>query len=70
MGSVRLLTVDEVADALKQHKQTVYRLVYGGEMPWVNVAKKGARAAIRIREEDLQAYVAARYTPATKRRAA
>jgi excisionase family DNA binding protein len=67
---VHLLTVDEVAERLRKHKQSVYRLVYDGDLPWVNVAKQGARAAIRVREEDLQDYVAARYVPATKRRAA
>lgn len=70
LKSLQLLTVEEVAKALNVHKNTVYRLVYDGDLPWANVAKKGARASIRVKEQDLEDYIDARYNPATKRRAA
>jgi excisionase family DNA binding protein len=47
----RYLTVAEVADLFRVGAQTVYRLIWAGELPYINVASAGARRArIRIRE--------------------
>ncbi|MEX1176846.1 MAG: helix-turn-helix domain-containing protein [Nitriliruptor sp.] len=49
-----VLTVAEVADTLRVSSMTVYRLVKAGELPALRVGKN-----IRIRTEDLDAYLAA-----------
>ena len=47
----RYLTVAEVAALIRVGTQTVYRLCWAGELPYINVASAGARRArIRIRE--------------------
>jgi excisionase family DNA binding protein len=66
----QLLTVDEVAAQLKKHRNTVYQLIRDGEMPCVDVSRKGGRATLRVREEDLREWLAARHRPATGQRAA
>jgi excisionase family DNA binding protein len=55
----RFLTPQEVADLLRVSNMTVYRLIKAGELPAVRVGK-----AFRLREDDLDAYIAARYTQA------
>jgi excisionase family DNA binding protein len=55
----RFLTPQEVADLLRVSSMTVYRLIKSGEMPAVRVGK-----AFRIPEDELDAYLAARYTQA------
>ena len=61
-GRVRvdLLTVAEVAERLKKHPKTIYRMVWNGTLAWVNVAESGSRAQVRFRETDLCGYVDAR----------
>ncbi len=49
-----VLTVAEVAEALRVSTMTVYRLVNTGELPAMRVGKN-----IRIRATDLDAFVAA-----------
>jgi excisionase family DNA binding protein len=48
----RLLTVSEVADAMRVSNMTVYRLIKGGELPAVRVGKN-----YRIRHRDLEAFL-------------
>ena len=48
-----VMTVAEVADALRVSSMTVYRLVNGGELPALRVGKN-----IRIRTSDLDAFLA------------
>ena len=48
-----VLTVAEVADALRVSSMTVYRLVKAGELPALRVGKN-----IRIRANDLDGYLA------------
>jgi excisionase family DNA binding protein len=55
----RLLTVAEVAELLRVSNMTVYRLLKAGELPSVRIGK-----SFRVREEDLDAYLAERYTEA------
>jgi excisionase family DNA binding protein len=55
----RFLTPKEVADLLRVSPMTVYRLIKSGELPAVRVGK-----AFRVREDDMDAYIAARYTRA------
>lgn len=56
-----LLTVLEAADELRINKQTVYRLVWTGELGWTDVSSKGAkRRRIRISQKALSAYLSRR----------
>ena len=55
----RLLTVAEVAGLLRVSNMTVYRLLKAGELPSVRIGK-----SFRVREDDLDAYLADRYTEA------
>ncbi len=55
----RLLTVAEVAAHLRVSTMTVYRLLKAGELPSVRIGK-----SFRVREDDLDAYLAERYTEA------
>jgi excisionase family DNA binding protein len=49
-----LLTVREVADAMRVSTMTVYRLIRAGSLPAIRVGKH-----FRIREHDLDAYLEA-----------
>ena len=53
----RLLTVREVADAIRVSTMTVYRLIRAGDLPAIRVGKH-----FRIRESDLSAYLDAQTT--------
>jgi excisionase family DNA binding protein len=53
------VTVAEVARQLRVSNMTVYRLISAGEIPAVRVGK-----SYRLREEDVNAYLAASYTQA------
>jgi len=55
----RFLTVGEVAAILRVSNMTVYRLINAGELPAVRVGR-----SFRLREEDLDRYVAERLTQA------
>ena len=55
----RFLTVAEVAAILRVSTMTVYRLIKAGELPSVRVGK-----SYRLREDDVDAYVAHHYTQA------
>lgn len=55
----RFLTVNEVADLLRLSDMTVYRLIKKGELPAVRIGR-----SYRLREDDVDAYLAARYTEA------
>jgi excisionase family DNA binding protein len=48
----RLLTVSEVADAMRVSNMTVYRLIKGGELPAVRVGKN-----YRIRQRELETFL-------------
>ena len=47
-----LLTVAEVANAMRVSNMTVYRLIKGGELPAVRVGKN-----YRLRETDLERFL-------------
>ena len=55
----RFVTVAEVADQLRVSNMTVYRLVQSGQLPATRVGR-----SYRIREEDVDRYLAAQYTRA------
>jgi excisionase family DNA binding protein len=55
----RFVTVAEVASLLRVSNMTVYRLVQSGQLPAVRVGR-----SYRIRDEDVDRYLAARYTEA------
>jgi excisionase family DNA binding protein len=55
----RFLTVQEVADLMRVSTMTVYRLIKAGDLGAVRVGK-----SYRIREDDVDRYLASRYTEA------
>ena len=55
----RFVTVAEVADQLRVSNMTVYRLVQSGQLAAVRVGR-----SYRIREDDVDKYLAAQYTQA------
>lgn len=55
----RFLTVAEVAGLMRVSTMTVYRLIRAGELASVRVGR-----SYRIREDDVDAYLARRYTEA------
>ena len=55
----RLMTVGEVASVLRVSTMTVYRLINGGELPAVRIGR-----SFRLRPEDLDRYLAERFTKA------
>ena len=55
----RFLTVGEVAAILRVSNMTVYRLINGGDLPAVRIGR-----SFRLRQEDLDSYLAARVTKA------
>lgn len=56
----QLLTVPEAAKALGVHPMTVRRLVWDGELTWVNVGRGKSKPRIRIRQSVLERYMASR----------
>ena len=59
ISSVQFLTVAEVAKMMRVSKMTVYRLVQAGALPAVRVGR-----SYRIREDDVDRYLANQYTQA------
>jgi excisionase family DNA binding protein len=55
----RFLTAAEVASLMRVSTMTVYRLIRAGELPAVRVGK-----SYRLREGDVDCYLANRYTQA------
>lgn len=55
----RFVTPNEVADMLRVSSMTVYRLIKSGEMRAIKVGR-----SYRLRQEDVDAYVAGQYTQA------
>ncbi len=55
----RFLTVAEVAGLMRVSTMTVYRLIKAGDLAAVRVGK-----SFRIKEEDVDAFLAKRYTEA------
>lgn len=55
----QFLTVAEVARLLRVSNMTVYRLISAGELPAVRVGR-----SYRLREEDVDRYLSARFTEA------
>ena len=56
---VRFVTVNEVAEALRVSRMTVYRLIKQGELPALRVGR-----GYRIREEDVHRYLNDRFNEA------
>lgn len=59
VARARFLTVAEVAQLMRVSTMTVYRLIKAGELASVRVGK-----SYRIAEEDVDSYLAKRYTEA------
>jgi len=53
------VTVGEVARQLRVSNMTVYRLINAGELPALRIGR-----SYRLRAEDVDAYLAGRYTVA------
>ena len=58
-AKARFLTVQEVADMLRVSSMTVYRLIKAGDLPAVRVGR-----SFRVRDTDVDGYLAARFTQA------
>ena len=58
-GRARFVTVAEVASMLRVSNMTVYRLIQAGTIPAVRVGR-----SYRIREDDVDRYLAGQYTEA------
>ena len=58
-AKARFLTVQEVAELLRVSSMTVYRLIKAGDLPAVRVGR-----SFRVRDVDVDRYLAARYTEA------
>ncbi|HWD53158.1 MAG TPA: helix-turn-helix domain-containing protein [Acidimicrobiales bacterium] len=58
-ATARFLTVTEVASTLRVSNMTVYRLINTGSLAAVRIGK-----SFRIREDDLNRYLAQQYTKA------
>ncbi|MEV4197066.1 helix-turn-helix domain-containing protein [Micromonospora globbae] len=59
----RLLTVKQVAALWVVDKQTVYRAIWAGDLPYVDLAPPGAKKArLRIRESAAEQYIESRET--------
>ena len=58
-GRGQFVTVAEVAGLLRVSSMTVYRLVQAGQLPAVRVGR-----SYRIREDDVDRYLARQYTQA------
>ena len=54
-----LLTVAEVAAMVRVSEMTIYRLIKAGELRALQIGK-----SYRLREDDVDAFLAARYTEA------
>ena len=55
----RFMTVGEVAAVLRVSTMTVYRLINAGQLPAVRIGR-----SFRVREEELDHYLAERHTRA------
>lgn len=64
----RLLTIPEVAAALRCGRTSVYELISAGELPATDVAVKG-RPKTRVTEAAVNAFIEKRTRQAPKRRA-
>jgi len=53
---MRLLTVQEVADAMRVSEKTVRRLIKRGDLP---AYKVGDRGQLRVKERELEGYIEA-----------
>lgn len=51
------LTVQEVADELRVHRNTVYDWIAAGRIKAINIAEKGTRPLMRIRREELEKFL-------------
>lgn len=58
-ANTRFLTVGEVARVLRVSTMTVYRLINAGQLPAARIGR-----SFRLREEDLDRYVAGQLTRA------
>ena len=58
-ATARFLTVQEVATMLRVSSMTVYRLIKAGDLAAVRVGR-----SFRVRDVDVDAYLASRYTQA------
>jgi excisionase family DNA binding protein len=57
--NARYMTVGEVAAVLRVSTMTVYRLINAGQLPAVRIGR-----SFRVREEELDHYLAERHTRA------
>ena len=70
-NSGRLLTVQEVADTLRFHLMSVYRMIRNGDLPVVrlSIGRRKGNLPIRVRQADLDLIIegAAKFQPKKRR---
>ncbi|MEU5721562.1 helix-turn-helix domain-containing protein [Micromonospora sp. NPDC047738] len=54
------LTVVEVAALIRVHKQTVYRLIWAGELPVIDIGSGKKRPRLRVRRSGVDQFMARR----------
>lgn len=55
--ATQLLTVPETGQRLGVHKQSVYRLIWAGQLAVVNVGNGKRRPRLRIKESSIEDYI-------------
>jgi len=70
MSSLRvapqLLTPDQVAERMGVSRSTVHNLISTGQLAAVDIRSSGTRPRLRVTEDDLAAFVAARALPSVR----
>ncbi|HEU4543428.1 MAG TPA: helix-turn-helix domain-containing protein [Jiangellaceae bacterium] len=56
----KLLTIKQAARVLNTSALTVYRRIYAGELPAIDIGSKTGKPCLRVKETDLWAYIDAR----------
>lgn len=66
MAAAALLTIPEVAERLRLHRDSVYKRIAAGLIVASNLAEPGGRPHLRVSERDLADYIDSCRIPAPK----
>jgi hypothetical protein len=62
----RLLEIDQVAELLSIHPQSVRELIWADEIAWVNIST-GKRPRIRVADHEVERFIKKRTVKSSKR---